>query len=204
MRRFRDIFATQPNDRPEGGGTGRSWKRRSGNTKKIDTVDLHPQSHLGVGSSDRESAPPTLRKSEPEGMDSGELIQFQSVLTCLRTTGNTTSEVPAVSGRHLSVPNIDENKPVEPSSYVVDPSAAYENNSNWKSTAYASAKVIIDVVKESSDVFTPLKSVAGGLSAVLKHYDARIPIFIKPSTLFIIKLASAGEPSNDRIINTPG
>jgi len=65
---------------------------------------------------------------------------------------------------------------VKLSSYAVDPSAAYENKSNWKSTAYASAKVVIDVVKESSDVFTPLKSVAGGLSAVLKHYDVRIPI----------------------------
>ena len=36
---------------------------------------------------------------------------------------------------------------------------------------YASAKVVIDVVKESSDVFPPLKSVASGLSAILKHCD---------------------------------
>ena len=42
---------------------------------------------------------------------------------------------------------------------------------SWKSTAYASTKVVIDVIKESSDVFVPLKSAAGGLSAVLKHYD---------------------------------
>ena len=42
---------------------------------------------------------------------------------------------------------------------------------SWKSTAYASAKVVVNVVKESSDVFIPLKSAAGGLSAVLKHYD---------------------------------
>jgi len=39
------------------------------------------------------------------------------------------------------------------------------------SAAYSSTKVVIDVVKESSDVFLPLKSVASGLAALLKHYD---------------------------------
>ena len=46
-----------------------------------------------------------------------------------------------------------------------------KSKSSWKSTAYASAKVVIDVVKESSDVFPPLKSVVGGLAAILKHCD---------------------------------
>ena len=57
------------------------------------------------------------------------------------------------------------------SDYTVDPTPAYEKKSNWKSTAYATAELAVEVVKESSDVFTPLKSVAGGLSAILKHYD---------------------------------
>ena len=38
---------------------------------------------------------------------------------------------------------------------VVHPSAAHESESNRKSTAYASAEVDIDVMKESSDVFVP-------------------------------------------------
>ena len=42
---------------------------------------------------------------------------------------------------------------------------------SFGATIYASANVVIDVAKESSDVFPPLKSVVGGLSAVLKHYD---------------------------------
>ena len=50
------------------------------------------------------------------------------------------------------------------------------------SAAYSSTKVVIDVVKESSDVFPPLKSVASGLAAVLKHYDvwflSQIPLII--------------------------
>ena len=64
-------------------------------------------------------------------------------------------------------------QPVKLSSYVVDPTAAYEKKSDWKSTAYASAGLAIDVLKESSDAFTPLKSVVGGLSAILKYYDVR-------------------------------
>ena len=95
--------------------------------------------------------------------------------------GNATPETSPVSPHRHSVPNIhDESEPVKLSSYVVDPSAAYENKSNWKSTAYASTKLAIDIVKESSDVFTPLKSVAGGLSAVLKHYDVQ---YAYPATL---------------------
>ena len=42
------------------------------------------------------------------------------------------------------------------------------------STAYVSAKVVIDLVKESSDVFPSLKSTASGLSAILKHCDVCI------------------------------
>ena len=38
-------------------------------------------------------------------------------------------------------------------------------------TAYSGTKMVLEVVKESSDVFTPLKSVVGGLSAILKQYD---------------------------------
>ena len=52
--------------------------------------------------------------------------------------------------------------------------------SSLASTVYASTKVVVDVVKESSDVFPPLKALAGGLMAILKHHDVR-PI---PSSLF--------------------
>ena len=46
-----------------------------------------------------------------------------------------------------------------------------KSESSWKSTAYASAKVVVDVVMESSDVFPPLKAAASGLAAILKHCD---------------------------------
>ena len=67
-------------------------------------------------------------------------------------------------------PRPDSKRP-KLSSYTVDPAAAYKNKPSWKSTLRASAGLFIDVLKESSDVCTPLKSVAGGLCAVLKYYD---------------------------------
>ena len=83
--------------------------------------------------------------------------------------GGATSQTTPVSGHHTPIPNIDKGKPVKLSSYTVDPTAAYKPD--WKSTLHASAGLVVDVLKESSDAFTPLKSVAGGLSAILKHYD---------------------------------
>lgn len=120
-----------------------------------------------------------------------------------RKTDDTTSEIPAVSDHRLSVSNIHEGEPVKLSSYIVDPSAAYESKSSWKSTVYALTKVVIDAVKESSDVFTPLKAVAGGLSAVLKHYDVRCSYLATLSAqLTFVELASDGESPNGGIINT--
>jgi hypothetical protein len=54
-----------------------------------------------------------------------------------------------------------------------DPSAAHENEPNWKSTAYSTTKLAINLVRESSDAFPPLKSVVGGLSAILDHCDVQ-------------------------------
>ena len=62
---------------------------------------------------------------------------------------------------------------MESPDHTFDEGAETQNGSSWMSAAYSSAKVVIDLVKESSDVFPPLKSVASGLAAVLKHYDVR-------------------------------
>ena len=88
-------------------------------------------------------------------------------------------------------------------SHIVDPTAAYENESDWKSTLQASAGLAIDIVKESSDAFPPLKSVAGGLSAVLKHCEVRYSYLVKHFTPLISELANDGKPGNDRIVATP-
>ena len=77
----------------------------------------------------------------------------------------------SISDRLRSVFRRDQSNRQKSSDYIVDPSAAYEKKPSWKSTAYATTKLAIHMMKESSDAFPPLKSVAGGLSAILKHCD---------------------------------
>jgi hypothetical protein len=36
------------------------------------------------------------------------------------------------------------------------------------------AKILLDIAKESSDWFPPLKSVLGGVSALIKHYEVLV------------------------------
>ena len=53
-----------------------------------------------------------------------------------------------------------------------EPNAAgSEKKSNWKSTAYASAKLLLRGVRDSADAFGPLKSVAGGLCFILENCE---------------------------------
>ena len=42
--------------------------------------------------------------------------------------------------------------------------------SAWKTT-YGAARIAIETVKESSDLFLPLKAVVGALSVLIKNYD---------------------------------
>ena len=91
----------------------------------------------------------------------------------LGVTGHMTSEISLVPGHPLLVPNVDQREPVQLPSHTVNPTAAYQNKPNRESTVDASAGLVIDVLKETSDACTPLKSVAGGLSAILKYYDVR-------------------------------
>ena len=111
--------------------------------------------------------------------------------------GGATSNIPSVtSGPQFSVVNVDEaqGKHAKLSSYLVDPTAAYENKSDWKSTAGASARLAVDLLKESSDAFGPLKSAVGGLSTILKYYDVRFNYLSKPHTPLTFETANVGEP----------
>jgi len=82
----------------------------------------------------------------------------------LRNTDNST-----VTYHARSIPR--EDKHLKSLDRTSDRGAVNQNKLGWGSAAYSSTKVAIDVVKESSDVFPPLKSVVGGLAVVLKHYD---------------------------------
>ena len=49
--------------------------------------------------------------------------------------------------------------------------AVDKNKSNWKPAASATPESILRTVKDSSDVFPPLKSVLGGLCAILENSE---------------------------------
>ena len=51
--------------------------------------------------------------------------------------------------------------------------AANEKKSGWKSTAFATAKLLLHGVRDSADAFGPLKSVAGGLCFILENCEVR-------------------------------
>ena len=57
-----------------------------------------------------------------------------------------------------------------------EPGAAVdETGSNWKSTASATAKLLLRGVRDSSDAFGPLKSVTGGLCFILENCEVCLP-----------------------------
>ena len=61
-----------------------------------------------------------------------------------------------------------------PDDESVEPGAAPDvNRSDWKSTASASAKLILRGVRDSSDAFCPLKAVASGLCFILENCEVR-------------------------------
>ena len=49
--------------------------------------------------------------------------------------------------------------------------AANENKRDWKSTASATAKLLLRGVRDSADAFGPLKAVAGGLCFILENCE---------------------------------
>jgi hypothetical protein len=53
------------------------------------------------------------------------------------------------------------------------------SDSVWQ-TAYSTARMAVDITKESSDMFLPLKAVVGAISVLIKNYDVSpIPVTIE-------------------------
>ena len=42
-------------------------------------------------------------------------------------------------------------------------------------------KILLDIAKESSDWFPPLKSALGGVSALIKHYEVSYSVSLPPA-----------------------
>ena len=46
-------------------------------------------------------------------------------------------------------------------------------DTGWQ-TAYGAARIAVEIAKESSDMFLPLKAVVGAMSALIKNCDVRV------------------------------
>ena len=51
-----------------------------------------------------------------------------------------------------------------------DGAAVRDKDTDWQ-TAYGAARMAVEIAKESSDMFPPLKAVVGAMSALIKNYD---------------------------------
>ena len=58
--------------------------------------------------------------------------------------------------------------------------AAIEKKLDWKTTALATAKLLLRGVRDSADAFSPLKSVAGGLCFILENCEVRFLPHVPP------------------------
>ena len=84
----------------------------------------------------------------------------------------------------------------------VGPSATGgESESDWTTTATASAKLVLRGVSSSSDAFGPLKSVAGGLCFILENCEVRPPPLMLSTTL-TCPAAYEGKQRGNRIVGT--
>ena len=57
--------------------------------------------------------------------------------------------------------------------------AANEKKSSWRSTASATAKLVLRGVRDTADAFGPLKSVAGGLCFILENCEVWLSSHIR-------------------------
>ena len=84
------------------------------------------------------------------------------------------------------------------------PNIADENKSDWKSTASATAKLLLRGVKDSADAFGPLKSVAGGLCFILDNCEVWPPSHARyPERLQMVP-ANESKWESDRVVGTQG
>ena len=85
---------------------------------------------------------------------------FHSSLYTFLIVPSDTADTSAVPS-HFSEENTDPN------------AAADEDKSDWKSTAFATAKLLLYGVRDSADAFGPLKAVAGGLCFILENCEVQ-------------------------------
>ena len=135
---------------------GNEVTRKHSSLEDPDTVGSVPGQEIKRASSPQSPAP-IPPKQEPDSTQTLSL-RLLHLTTHLGDTG-----APAVPDHKPRDLGPDED--AEPSA------ATNENKSNWKSTAFATAKLLLRGVRDAADAFGPLKSVAGGLCFILENCE---------------------------------
>jgi hypothetical protein len=73
-----------------------------------------------------------------------------------------------------------------------DSSNARGRDTGWQ-TAYTAAKMAVEITKESSDMFLPLKAVVGAISVLIKNYDVSVSC---PRTEYLLIFCPFLSPAN--------
>ena len=134
--------------------------------KEASRKNLHPDAESGLGPSregsdvdgkkaNRSVDPPHSPPSAPSTYKSTSRRSIQSLLLIVPLDNADGSAVP----HHVQ-------EPLSPDHNELN--TANEKKSDWKSTTSATAKLLLRGVRESTDAFGPLKSVAGGLCFILE------------------------------------
>ena len=77
---------------------------------------------------------------------------------------------PRVLAASSSVIALSIGSPSCDSSDITPDEPGSSKESGWR-TAYGAARMAVEIAKESSDMFLPLKAVVGALAVLIKHHD---------------------------------
>lgn len=114
---------------------------------------------------------PRLRKSKSSGDLSASVPTFPAGLF-QRLTSQRDSKALALSSASiaLSVGSAFSSTP----GISGDVATSREMVTGWQ-TAYAAARMAVEITKESSDMFLPLKAAVGAVSVLVQNYDVSVP-----------------------------
>ena len=204
------------------GGQGGAGSRTSTDERRIDSGDRSPQPvSVSVGEKeadvDKHGVGKEPSRPDPDAdvvEDSGEAagVYSSSSSASIPPTGEPEGTralsfqmlYPAIlSGNTDTVAPDHGPEDIHPSENTVPSSAADERKSGWKTTASATAKLILRGVRDSADAFPPLKSVAGGLCFILENCEAQSSPVYAVAALTCIP-AHEGKQGNDGVIGAPG
>jgi len=171
----------QPSN-PEVGGRSSEGPAFNSDVSRASTAcqSAYPRSHSMFRSrgKSRSRAPATLSPTS-----SGESFIQKKFSTLHRGDVKTLAVSSIAVASSIASPSLNQTHPPLSSEQNVTHTSHADHNaagrecsshraadSAWQ-TAYSTARMVVDITKESSDMFLPLKAVVGALSVLIKNYD---------------------------------